>query len=61
MIKQLYLSQKNRKIAGVCGGIGEYFNIDPIWIRALFLVSVLCGGLGIITYLIFWLLMPTKP
>ena len=61
MAKCLYRSRKNHKIAGVCGGIGEYFDIDPIWLRALFLVSAICGGLGLITYIILWILMPLEP
>lgn len=60
-MKYLYRSRKNHKIAGVCGGLGEYFEIDPVWLRAIFLISALCGGFGIITYLVFWLLMPVEP
>lgn len=58
MAKQLFRSKTNYKIAGVCGGLGEFFDIDPIFFRAIFLVSAFFGGLGIIIYIVLWLLMP---
>lgn len=58
MAKQLIRSKTNRKIAGVCGGLGEFFDMDPIFFRAVFLVSILFGGLGFVLYLVMWLLMP---
>lgn len=58
MAKQLFRSKINCKIAGVCGGLGEFFDIDPIFFRAIFLISAFFGGLGIIIYLVLWLLMP---
>ncbi|HLB56936.1 MAG TPA: PspC domain-containing protein [Coxiellaceae bacterium] len=58
MAKQLFRSKTNCKIAGVCGGLGEFFDIDPIFFRAIFLISAFFGGLGIIIYLVLWLLMP---
>ena len=58
MAKHLVRSQVNSKIAGVCGGLGEFFDVDPIFFRALFLVSAFFGGLGIITYIVLWILMP---
>ena len=58
MARQLFRSRANRKIAGVCGGLGEFFDIDPIFLRAIFLISAFFGGLGIIIYLVLWLLMP---
>jgi phage shock protein C len=60
MAKQLFRSTKNKKIAGVCGGLGEYFSIDPVWLRAGFLLSILFGGLGLILYLILWALTPYR-
>jgi len=59
-MKKLYLSDKNRVIAGVCGGIGEYFNIDPTIIRLLWVLSVFFMGTGILAYFIFWIIMPEK-
>jgi phage shock protein C len=58
-MKQLYRSNTNKKIAGVCGGLGEYFNIDPTIIRVLFVVLALPGGLpGVIPYVILWFVVP---
>jgi phage shock protein C len=50
--KKLYRSTTNKKIAGVCGGIAEYFGIDPTLVRLLWIVFTLCGGAGILAYLI---------
>ena len=61
MAKQLVRSQTNRKIAGVCGGLGEPVDIDPIFIRVIFVISLFWGGLGLIVYLVMWLLMPDTP
>ncbi len=57
-MKKLYRS-KGRKIAGVCGGIGEYFDIDPVIMRLLWLGFTFIGGAGIITYIIAWLVIPS--
>lgn len=62
MNKKLYRSKKNRIIAGVCGGIGEYFNVDPTLIRLLWLlISVMSAGSGIIAYIIAWIIIPEEP
>lgn len=61
MAKQLFRSKTNRKIAGVCGGLGEFFDIDPVFFRAIFLISAFFGGLGIIIYIVLWILMPESP
>jgi phage shock protein C len=45
-------------IAGVCGGLGRYFNTDPVWFRIAFVVVTLAGGAGILIYLIAWLVIP---
>lgn len=58
MAKQLFRSKTNRKIAGVCGGLGEFFDIDPVFFRAIFLISAFFGGLGLIIYIVLWILMP---
>ena len=58
MTKRLYRSKKDRMIAGVCGGLAEYFNIDPVIVRALFLVLLFGAGSGILLYLILWLIVP---
>ena len=55
--KRLYRSRKNRWIAGVCGGIGEYLNIDPIIIRIL---AIIIPGFGWLAYLICVLVIPSE-
>ena len=49
-MKRLYKSRNDRKIAGVCGGIGEYLNIDPTIIRIIWVISAMLGGIGLLTY-----------
>lgn len=56
--KQVRLSATDRMIAGVCGGLGEFFQLDPVLFRAAFLVLAVIGGLGIVLYLVLWLLIP---
>ena len=58
MEKQLYKSQTNRKICGVCGGIGEYFNIDPTLVRVIWALFACAGGTGLIAYIICAVIMP---
>ena len=60
MNKKLYKSRTDRKICGVCGGIGEYFNVDPTVIRLLWVVFVLCAGSGILAYIIAAIIMPVE-
>ncbi|MCQ6962099.1 PspC domain-containing protein [Methanolobus chelungpuianus] len=60
MARQLRRSKSNRMIAGVCGGLGEYFEIDPVLIRLLLVVATLMGGSGIILYLLAWVLIPEE-
>lgn len=57
--KKLYRST-DRKIAGVCGGLAEYLNVDPTVVRIIYLLLVLCGCVGVLVYLIMWLVMPEK-
>ena len=58
MTKKFYLSQTDKKIGGVCGGLAEYFDIDPLLIRIGFLVLVFGFGTGVLAYLVIWLLAP---
>jgi phage shock protein PspC (stress-responsive transcriptional regulator) len=60
-MKKLYLSDTNKKIGGVCGGLGEYFDIDPTFVRVIFILAALMSlGLGIIGYLLMWMIIPRK-
>lgn len=62
MTKRLYRSTTDRKIAGVCGGLGEYFGIDPVIPRLIFVLLALPGGApGIIPYIIMWIVVPKQP
>lgn len=57
MEKKLYKSQTDRKICGVCGGIAEYFHIDPTVIRLIWALCA-CGGFGIVAYIVAAIVMP---
>jgi|SRR6056297_854463 len=59
--KKLYRSNKDKIIAGVCGGLGEYFDVDSLLIRLIFILSALFGGSGILVYLLLWLFIPKSP
>jgi len=58
--KQLYRSRTDRKLAGVCGGLAEYFDIDSVLVRLVALLLVFAGGAGIFMYIILWLITPYK-
>ena len=58
--KKIIRSNKNKMIGGVCGGLGEYFSIDPNIIRILCVVSVFVGGAGILAYIIAWIIIPPE-
>jgi phage shock protein C len=61
-MKKIYLSRSDRKIGGVCGGMGEYFDKDPTLIRIVVTLLILFSfGFGIIAYLAMWLIIPKKP
>ena len=59
--RKLYRSRTDRKLAGVCGGLAQYFNADPTLIRVLFVVLALLGGPGLVIYLVLWILVPEEP
>ena len=59
--KRLYRSRSDRWLAGVCGGIGDYFNTDPTVIRVIFVLGALILGGGLLIYLILWLIIPLEP
>ncbi len=59
MEKRLTRSETNRVIAGVCGGLGEYFGIEPVIFRIIFVLLALPGGApGVLPYIILWIVMP---
>ncbi|MDD5231746.1 MAG: PspC domain-containing protein [Candidatus Marinimicrobia bacterium] len=59
-MKKLYRSDQQKIVAGVCGGIAEYFEIDPVLIRLIWIVLIVFGGTGILAYLIAWIVIPTR-
>jgi phage shock protein PspC (stress-responsive transcriptional regulator) len=59
-VKKLHRSTEERKIAGVCAGLGEYFDLDPVFFRLFFLFSILFGGLGALAYVMLWILVPVR-
>ncbi|MEN6294948.1 MAG: PspC domain-containing protein [Chloroherpetonaceae bacterium] len=60
-MKIVQRSRRHRIIGGVCGGIGEYFDIDPLFIRVLFVVFTCLYGVGIIVYIVLWIITPSAP
>lgn len=61
MDKKLYLSSSDKKIAGVCGGFAEYFEVDSTLIRIGYIAMVLFAGTGILLYIICALVIPKRP
>ncbi len=60
MKKKLYRSSRGKVIAGVCTGLGEYFEIDPVLVRALFVIALFSGGIGATFYFVLWIIMPSE-
>lgn len=58
--RPLFRSDRNRVIAGVCGGLGIYFGIDPTVIRVLWVIFSVIGGPGLMIYLVLWLIIPSE-
>ena len=61
MNKKLYRSKTDRRIAGVCGGIGNYFDIDPTIIRLAWVVALFFAGGGLFAYLLAMIIVPQEP
>ena len=61
MEKKMYKSETNKMLAGVCGGIAEYFNIDPTLVRLGWVVFCALGGSGLLAYIIMAIIMPSRP
>ena len=51
-------SINDRKIAGVCAGVADYFDLDPLLVRVLWALAVLCAGTGVLLYIILWIAVP---
>ncbi len=61
MEKKLYRSRKDKKIAGVCGGLAKYLNVDATIIRLIWVLAVLFAGGGLLAYIICALIIPDEP
>jgi len=59
--KRLYRSRKDRFLGGVCGGFASYFNVDPVFVRLIWVVLCLAWGAGLLLYIIAWIIMPLEP
>ncbi len=61
-IKRLYRDRRDKIICGVCGGIAEYVDVDPVVVRLIWaIVALISKGLGILAYLIAWVIIPEEP
>jgi phage shock protein PspC (stress-responsive transcriptional regulator) len=60
MQNRLYRSNSNKMLGGVCGGLGNYFHIDPTYIRLFFVILTVAGGFGVPLYLILWVVIPPE-
>ncbi len=61
MNKKLYRSNKEKMLAGVAGGLAEYFDVDPTIVRVVFVISLFLGGTGILAYVLLWIIVPEAP
>jgi phage shock protein PspC (stress-responsive transcriptional regulator) len=59
-VRKLFRSRKERVIGGVCGGVAEYFNIDPVWVRIAWVLAIFVKGLGLVAYALCWILIPER-
>lgn len=61
-MKRLYRSRTNKILGGVCGGLGNYFNVDPVLIRLLWVIFIFISvGAGVLAYIIAWIIIPEEP
>ncbi len=61
MRRKLMRSRYDRKVAGVCAGVAEYFDLDVTLVRVMWLIIALFGGGGFVAYLVAWIVMPEEP
>ena len=60
MNKKFYLSETDKKIGGVCGGLAEYFGIDSLILRLIFVALIIGWGTGLLLYILLWIIAPKK-
>jgi len=59
--KKLMRSSRDKKLGGVCAGLAEYFDIDPMIVRVVWLLAFLCAGAGGLVYIVLWMVLPLAP
>jgi phage shock protein C len=59
--KKIFKSREDRVLFGVCGGIGEYLNVDPNAIRLLWIIFMFAGGAGVVAYIVAYFIIPERP
>ena len=59
--KRLFRSRRDALVAGVCGGLADYFKVDPSLVRLVFIIAIFLGGAGLVVYLVAWLIVPENP
>ena len=60
MDKRLQRSRRDRVLAGACGGLGDYVNVDPVIVRVIFVLLALADGFGVILYIVLWIVVPQQ-
>lgn len=61
MDKKLYRSRRDKMLGGVAGGLGSYFEIDPVLIRIIFIAATFISGVGLVSYILLWIIVPFEP
>jgi phage shock protein C len=59
--KRLYRSRKDRILGGVCGGMGNYFGLDPVLVRVVWAILLFAAGVGFLAYILSWIIIPEEP
>lgn len=61
-VRKLHRSGKNKVLAGICGGLGDYFDVDPTIVRLIWVIFTLISfGVGVLAYIIGWVIIPKNP
>ncbi len=60
MIKRLYRNKQNKMIGGVASGMADYFEVDPVLVRALFIIITIAYGIGLLAYIVLWIIIPSN-
>lgn len=60
-VRRLYRSRSDKELGGVCGGLAEYFQLDPSLIRLAWIIFAVLGGSGVLAYILAWIVIPEQP